>query len=277
MQLDLATFLIQRACANDTLANYFYWYLVVECEDHSTEGVNAANIVSNTRINEMYIIVMKRFSQMLKQHGKEASCRRNMLHRQQEFVEKLVNLMKTIARENGNRRKKIDRLQTLLAESEKFKFTNFDPLPLPLHPEICVKGIIPDKATLFKSALMPGRLTFITTDNTEYITIFKHGDDLRQDQLILQIITLMDKLLRRENLDLKLTPYRVLATSTKHGFVQYIDSISVAEVISTEKTIQNYFRKYAPVADAPFGILPEVMDNYVKSCGKFKNFQQIVN
>lgn len=55
---------------------------------------------------------------------------------------------------------------------------------------------------------MPSKLTFLTTDNSEYIAIFKHGDDLRQDQLILQTIALMDKLLRRENLDLKLTPYR---------------------------------------------------------------------
>lgn len=64
---------------------------------------------------------------------------------------------------------------------------------------------------------MPSRLTFLTDDNKEYVAIFKYGDDLRQDQLILQMITLMDKLLRSENLDLKLTPYRVLATSAKHG------------------------------------------------------------
>ena len=64
---------------------------------------------------------------------------------------------------------------------------------------------------------MPSRFTFKTTDDKEYLAIFKHGDDLRQDQLILQMITLMDKLLRRENLDLKLTPYRVQATSAKHG------------------------------------------------------------
>lgn len=75
---------------------------------------------------------------------------------------------------------------------------------------------------MFKSALMPSRLTFLTTTGQEYVAIFKHGDDLRQDQLILQIITLMDKLLRRENLDLKLTPYRVLATSSKHGIIFYI-------------------------------------------------------
>jgi phosphatidylinositol 3-kinase len=44
------------------------------------------------------------------------------------------------------------------------------------------------------------------------------GDDLRQDQLVIQIIMLMDNLLRKENLDLELTPYKVLATRTNQGF-----------------------------------------------------------
>ena len=31
---DLASFLISRASNNSALANYFYWYLLTECEDH---------------------------------------------------------------------------------------------------------------------------------------------------------------------------------------------------------------------------------------------------
>ena len=51
--------------------------------------------------------------------------------------------------------------------------------------------------------------------------IFKKGDDLRQDQLCVQMISLMDKILKRENLDLKLTSYRVLATGSDTGLIEF--------------------------------------------------------
>ena len=43
--------------------------------------------------------------------------------------------------------------------------------------------------------------------------IYKKGDDLRQDQLVVQMISLMDRLLKREALDLRLTPYKYDMTS----------------------------------------------------------------
>lgn len=42
----------------------------------------------------------------------------------------------------------------------------------------------------------------------------------------------------------------------------------MAEVLDKEGSIQNYFRKYAPAENGPYGIAPDVMDNYVKSCGE---------
>ncbi|XP_075218357.1 phosphatidylinositol 3-kinase 59F [Lycorma delicatula] len=264
-RMDLATFLIHRACNNSTLANYFYWYVMTECEDQE------AAIKQDTRVRDMYLKVMKLFLQTLQSGSPDCQKRQMFLHRQQTFIDKLVKLVKTVARESGNRKKKMDRLQALLADTETFKinFSNFDPLPFPLDPSVQIKGIIPEKAALFKSALMPSRLTFRTVDGGEYVAIFKHGDDLRQDQLILQIITLIDKLLRSENLDLKLTPYRVLATSTKHGFVQFVESLPVAEVLATEGSIQNFFRKHHPNETGPYGISPEIMDTYVRSCAGY--------
>ena len=62
--------------------------------------------------------------------------------------------------------------------------------------------------------------------------LLKKDGCCRQDQLILQIITLFDRLLKQEQLDLRLTPYRVLATAPDHGFVQYIDSQPLRDVIA---------------------------------------------
>nr|QFR39795.1 phosphatidylinositol 3-kinase catalytic subunit [Azumapecten farreri] len=263
-EMDLATFLISRACNNSNLANFFYWFLSVESIDSDTSA-------KNQKVTEMYHVVMKRFSQALYKGGPDSRLRRATISRQQMFIEKLVDLVKMISRESGNRKKKSERLQALLQDAEvcKINFSDFEPLPLPLDPDVKVYAIIPEKAALFKSALMPCKLTFKTMDGPDYVAIFKHGDDLRQDQLVLQMISLMDKLLRRENLDLKLLPYKVLATSSKHGLVQYIDSINVADVLDKDGSIQNFFRKHAPAEGAPYGISPEVMDNYVKSCAGY--------
>ncbi len=51
--------------------------------------------------------------------------------------------------------------------------------------------------------------------------IYKNGDDMRQDMLVLQIFYLMDQLLKELNLDLKLTPYKVLACSKSDGFMEF--------------------------------------------------------
>lgn len=316
IEWDLATFLINRCVRDDVLANYFYWYLVVEIENFSQNiGDNSTSIASNQKTmqsHRIYTSVMDRFIRTLTNDQDALKKRRDFLSRQRLFVDKLVQLMKMVAKESKNRLGKIEKLKESLADSEilKFDFKHFDPpLSLPLDPNIKIQGVIPDKATLFKSQLMPCRLTLLTTmqkgahSETKtsgetilstspmstaeilgrpascmsiedgpflgYNVIFKHGDDLRQDQLILQTITLMDKLLRRENLDLKLTPYRVLATSTRHGFVQYIESISLAEVRATEGSIQNFFRRHAAAPDCPYGIQPEVMDAYVRSCAGY--------
>ncbi|XP_075166351.1 phosphatidylinositol 3-kinase 59F [Haematobia irritans] len=263
---NLATFLIQRACNNPTLANYLYWYLSIEVED--CESVRK----QDETVHGMYDMVLKMFLKVLENGDFNLRGIFYNLRKQQRFIDELVRLVKIVAKEPGNRNKKTEKFQKLLAETDTFKvvFTNLEQIPFPLDPEIYITKILPSKTSLFKSALMPAKLTFVTSiAQHEYVAIFKHGDDLRQDQLILQMITLMDKLLRRENLDLKLTPYKVLATSSKHGFLQYIDSYTVADVLAREGSILNFFRKHNPCDSAPYGILPEIMDTYIKSCAGY--------
>uniref|UniRef100_G1PQ43 Phosphatidylinositol 3-kinase catalytic subunit type 3 n=1 Tax=Myotis lucifugus TaxID=59463 RepID=G1PQ43_MYOLU len=264
LEQDLCTFLISRACKNSTLANYLYWYyVIVECEDQDTQQ-------RDPKTHEMYLNVMRRFSQALLKGDKSVRVMRSLLAAQQTFVDRLVHLMKAVQRESGNRKKKNERLQALLGDNEKMNLSDVELIPLPLEPQVKIRGIIPETATLFKSALMPAQLFFKTEDGGKYPVIFKHGDDLRQDQLILQIISLMDKLLRKENLDLKLTfPLKGLCIYFCVGFMQFIQSVPVAEVLDTEGSIQNFFRKYAPSDNGPYGISAEVMDTYVKSCAGY--------
>ena len=47
---------------------------------------------------------------------------------------------------------------------------------------------------------------------------------MRQDQLVLQLFTLMDQLLRKVNLDLKLIPYDALATGPLQGIIDSVRS-----------------------------------------------------
>lgn len=43
-----------------------------------------------------------------------------------------------------------ERLQALLADNEKMNLADMELIPLPLEPQVKIKGIIPEKATLFK-------------------------------------------------------------------------------------------------------------------------------
>ena len=45
------------------------------------------------------------------------------------------------------------------------------------------------------------------------------------------MVSLMDRLLKLENLDLHLTPYRVLATGHDEGMLEFIPSKSLAQVL----------------------------------------------
>lgn len=46
------------------------------------------------------------------------------------------------------------------------------------------------------------------------------------------MVSLMDRLLKLENLDLHLTPYKVLATGQDEGMLEFIPSRSLAQVLN---------------------------------------------
>ncbi|CAF1354755.1 unnamed protein product [Rotaria sp. Silwood1] len=266
-EIDLSTFLIQRACEKPIIANYLFWYAYVECENNSS--------VKDKAITDMYQAFVERLSLTLKTKNEQTQQVRLSIEAQKKFVDKLVELTNIVKRVQGSAKVKEDKLRSLLLAGDdspvRFNFLNFDPIPLPLDPEIKIRRIIPEKIRIFKSAKLPFLFVCETIQGEEYPIIFKYGDDLRQDQLILQIITLMDRILRKENIDLKLTPYKVLATSLKYGFVQFIESQPLQKILERNRTIRQYLQNKVNITnnDDPIlnetGIPREMMDAYVKS------------
>jgi phosphatidylinositol 3-kinase len=181
----------------------------------------------------------------------------------------LSKISKDIRFARENRPLKIEKLKKFLKDPKNDLIQFEPPLPLPLDPDVLVTGCFSEESNVFKSSLSPLLLTFKTIEGRKYPILFKVGDDLRQDQLVIQIIILMDRLLQKENLDLKLTPYRILATNATAGAMQFIPSTSLSAVSARYKTVLAYLKANNPDDNEPLGVRKETMDTYIKSCAGY--------
>ncbi|CAI0386322.1 unnamed protein product [Linum tenue] len=95
---------------------------------------------------------------------------------------------------------------------------------------------------------------------------------------VVQMVSLMDRLLKLENLDLHLTPYKVLATGQDEGMLEFIPSRSLAQVLHLEylkdilsehRSITSYLQKFHPDDRGPFGITATCLETFIKSCAGY--------
>lgn len=256
----LARFLVTRAASSFALGNFFHWYLMVEISDMSSD--------QEPEHRDLFAKVEYDFMVELEKTPEGVETR-NTFRRQGELLTILAKISKDVRFGGGDRPTKLARLKKALADP-KNELTNFESLPLPLDPSVYITGIDAENCNVLKSSLLPIVLNFRTNHSQDYPIIFKFGDDLRQDQLVIQIITLMDRLLRKENLDLKLTPYRILATSTSAGAFQFVPSMSIAAACQKHKgSLLAYLRANNPDIHADLGVKKEAMDTYIKSCAGY--------
>ncbi|KAG5636082.1 hypothetical protein H0H81_009158 [Sphagnurus paluster] len=253
----LTDFLITRGVANQVLGNRLYWYLMVEVA------------LEDRVMAKMYGRVVFKFMNKILE-APNGSERRELMRRQGLLVDTLSKRARELRTSKDPRPKKIEKLRSLISDS-KNNLASMPPLPLPLNARLEVTGIIAERSSVFKSNLYPLLLYFQCVDGTEYPVIFKDGDDMRQDQLVIQLFTLMDQLLRKENLDLKLSPYDVLATGPLQGMAQFIPSKTIAAIVSEYGNLLNYLRVNNPDEGSvgTSGVEPSVIDTFVRSCVDF--------
>jgi phosphatidylinositol 3-kinase len=250
---------------------------MVECEDRVVGKMYAkvafqfmtklVEVSASFHLTSVLLLMIKD----ARSQTEEGTARREVLKRQGELVATLSQRAKDLRLSKDARPKKIDKLRAFIMDSKNALSPLPSPLPLPLNPRIEVTGIAAERSSVFKSNLFPLLLWFQSnSESGEYPIIFKNGDDLRQDQLVIQLFTLMDRLLRKENLDLKLSPYAVMATGTSEGMIQFVPSKSLAVIMGEYGSLLNYLKvDHADEgAIGSLGIEPAVLDTFIRSCGK---------
>lgn len=93
----------------------------------------------------------------------------------------------------------------------------------------------------------------------ELAMMFKYNDDVRQDQLIAQLIQLIDDLLQHDGLQLYLTPYRVVATGPNEGLVEVVPRVTTFQ--SVQREVLRHLRIHNPTSER----LKDAMDRYTRS------------
>ena len=262
----LKDFLINK-CKNDIiLATSLYWFLSVEADD--SQNGSAKNKSQVEEMTRVYKTILKQFNDALPIEIAEdiegQKILRNMLIKNANELSKYKYEIK---------KKKLPEIISKGGVNEMYKLTT--PLQLPLDPNIKINGLKPSECRVFLSAKFPSKYTFTVTNESQiyvkqddpslFDLMFKFGDDLRQDQLILQIISYMDNLLKRVNLDFEFTTYKVLATSKNDGFVEFVpNSLTIYDIL------KNYQNQIYPFLRENGGNNTEkLLDSYINSCAGY--------
>ncbi|EFC47585.1 phosphatidylinositol 3-kinase [Naegleria gruberi] len=250
----LADLLIEKAERSLMVSNDLYWYLTIACED--------------SIMGEFYYSYRARVLENYKTKKQHETVK--MLQRQTKMVQNLSEIC-LFGKTNRNSTEIVKEKFREIAERKVSSwdgiFEDNSSLILPLDPRVSVNNVDPTGVTIFSSNARPMKLAFKTSPKSTYHAIFKIGDDLRQDQLIIQIINTMDTILKDNGMDLKLTPYRVLACGKQEGFLECVlPSTPFAKIIE-KQSIEEWLKDQNK--NKSHQEMNEVLDNFMKSCAGY--------
>ncbi|KAK6056238.1 phosphoinositide 3-kinase C2 domain protein [Cooperia oncophora] len=218
----LSCLLLKKALCDYRIGHKLFWLLRAELANLKDSGGN---------ISEMY----KRFALII-----EAYLRGNDEHirtvvKQVEMVDYLHRLSLLI---KGIREK--DAATERFREELRNNCPTLEKIDSPLDPSNALGHLRIDKCRVLGSAKMPLLLSWQNRSPLSeyhlptYEIIFKNGDDLRQDMLVLQMLELMDSIWKRNQLDCCLSLYPVLPMGTKYGMIGVVPNCSTIFEIQSE-------------------------------------------
>ena len=206
--------LIKHASNDIIFATKLYWNAQIEANDEEKLNI------------------------LLKELKEKASKEiKNSLDDQINLVQNILSFLEEAQRNNKTPASVREKARELLSTGPfADQLLHFNPVRLPLDPYKIAIGIDPKDIKVFQSKLKPIMLTFILDNGKKYRVIFKIGDDMRQDQLIIQLFEVMDYLLKSASLPLPITAYSTLAFSPSFGCCEFIENSSAIRDIKDSKS-----------------------------------------
>jgi phosphatidylinositol 3-kinase len=265
----LVSFMFENLLPNQKLGAHFYWMLSVEAESPKVQ------------IKEWYSKIQKKFRDKLeKEKSDEAVYLNNFLAFRECLrlgFEKCVRGQANHAERKQKTREFFVKNKVLARILNEKKFFLF-------RSDNRIVRLNPDRITVFSSNTAPIKLSFDCENGKVFEMMYKYSDDLRLDQLIMQMIIFMDHVLQSINVDLRLTIYPILAFSPEDGIMEFVQNSNTMQkaiyhsqlstyLIDLSKKRSEALRETAPRMAGVTGLLSEiredVLENYKESCASY--------
>ncbi|XP_037551594.1 phosphatidylinositol 4,5-bisphosphate 3-kinase catalytic subunit gamma isoform [Nematolebias whitei] len=215
----LVRFLLKRALRSKRIGHFLFWFLRSE-------------IAQSMHYQQRYAVLLEAYLR---------GCGEDMLQdfrKQVEMTEALQKVTREIKAMSADKydvtaqvvfqlRQKLETLQTS-GLPESFR--------VPYDPGLRAGALLIEQCKVMASKKKPLWLQFKKADPTTLSKdpigiIFKDGDDLRQDMLILQILLIMESIWETESLDLCLLPYGCISTGNRIGMIEIVkDATTIANI-----------------------------------------------
>ncbi|KAM3832409.1 phosphatidylinositol 4,5-bisphosphate 3-kinase catalytic subunit gamma isoform [Vipera latastei] len=215
----LARFLLKRGLRNKRIGHFLFWFLRSE-------------IAQSMHYQQRFAVILEAYLRgcgkaMLKDFLKQVQVT--------ELLHKVTREIKVASAEKYDVTPQV--IAQLKQKLERLQDNNFpECFRVPYDPGLKAGALMIERCKVMASKKKPLWLEFKCADPTSLSSetigiIFKHGDDLRQDMLILQILRIMASIWEEDSLDLCLLPYGCISTGNKIGMIEIVkDANTIAKI-----------------------------------------------
>uniref|UniRef100_H3C5K7 Si:rp71-17i16.5 n=1 Tax=Tetraodon nigroviridis TaxID=99883 RepID=H3C5K7_TETNG len=257
----LARYLIRRALSSKRIGHFFFWY-------------TRSEVAGCPYFRQRMAVVLEAYL---------LGCGQAMLDsftQQVKAVEVLQEVAKTIKALFPDRTDLPSTVSAPLRLQELLRNSQLPPeFLLPLDPRVKAGRILLDKCKVMASKKKPLWLEFSAMPSPIATApvglIFKEGDDLRQDMLVIQTLVVMDSIWQEKSLDLNLVPYGCIATGHNVGMIEVVrKAVTIAAIQRSVGGTTGAFRNNALYEwlrskGPPEGIHHTTVERFVKSCAGY--------